>query len=101
LLLDGLAGVELVNAATSVAETAISSQEHFRDASVVAVVTGSRAEVPVLRLAGEQFAPGVRVVSIRAHLGAASSRRPAGNTTVLDVGHLDDLERLLNSAGGV
>lgn len=101
LLLDGLAGVELVNASENVAETAISSQEHFRDASVVAVVTGSRADLPVLRLAAEQFPPGVRVVSIRARLGAASSRRPAGSTTVLDVGELDDLERLLNSAGGL
>jgi uncharacterized protein (DUF58 family) len=102
MLLDGLAGVELGSASESVAETAISSQEHFRDVSVVALVTGSRADVPVLRLAAKQFAPGVRVVSIRAHLGAPSSRRPAGSTTtVLDVGQLDDLERLLNSAGGL
>jgi hypothetical protein len=101
LLLDGLSGVELGSTSHTVAETAISSQEHFRDVSVVAVVTGSRADVPVLRLAAEQFAPGVRVVSIRAHLGAPSSRRPAGSTTVLDVGQLDELEPLLNSAGGL
>lgn len=101
LLLDGLAGVELVNSSETVAKTAISSQGHFRDVSLVAVVTGSRTDVPVLRLAAEQFAPGVRVVSIRAHLGTASTRRPAGVTTVLDVGQLDDLERLLNSAGGL
>jgi len=72
-----------------------------RDASVVAVVTGSRASIPVLRLAAEQFPTGMRVVSIRARLDVGSSYRPAGMTTVVDVGRLDDLERLLSSAGGL
>lgn len=100
-LLDGLSGVERVNSSQSVADTAIASRAHFRDVSVVAVVTGSRADVPVLRLAAQQFPAGMRVVSIRARLGKVTSYRPAGVTTVLDVGHLDDLERLLSSAGGL
>jgi hypothetical protein len=100
-LLDGLSGVDMLNASQTVADTAIASRRYVRDASVVAVVTGSRAEVGALRLAAEQFPVGMRVVSIRARLGAASSYRPAGITTVVDVGHLDDLERLLRSAGGL
>ena len=101
VLLDGLSGVELLGGSQSVADTAIASRGHFRDASVIAVVTGSRAGVPALRLAAGQFPAGVRVVSIRAALGSASSYRPAGITTILDVGHLDSLERLLASARGL
>ena len=101
LLLDGLSGVEMVNASQTVADTAIASRRYVRDASVIAVVTGSRADVPVLRRAAEQFPRGMRVLSIRARLGAASTYRPAGLTTVLDVGRLDDLERLLSAAGGL
>jgi hypothetical protein len=101
LLLDGLSGVELLGGSQSVADTAIASRGHFRDASVIAVVTGSRAGVPLLRLAAGQFPAGVRVVSIRARLGGASSYRPAGITTILDVGQLEELERLLASAGGL
>lgn len=100
-LLDGLAGVELVNAPRTIADTAIASRRYFRDASVVAVVTGSRADASVLRLTAEQFPTGMRVVSIRARLGASSAYRPTGVTTVLDVSRLDDLERLLRSTGGL
>jgi uncharacterized protein (DUF58 family) len=99
-LLDGLAGVELAGGSQTIADAAIASRGLFRDASVIALVTGSRANVPVLRLASQQFPTGMRVVSIRAHLGSASSYRPARVTTVLDVGRLDDLERLLGSARG-
>ena len=101
LLLDSLSGVEMVSGSQSVADTAIASRRYVRDASVIAVVTGSRADASVLRLAAEQFPAGMRVVSIRARLGAASSYRPVGVTTVLDVGRLDDLERLLRTAGGL
>lgn len=100
-LLDGLAGVELVNASQTVADTAIAGRHYVRDASVIAVVTGSHASIPVLRLAAEQFPTSMRVVSIRARLDIGSSYRPAGMTTVLDVGRLDDLERLLSSTGGL
>jgi hypothetical protein len=101
VLLDGLSGVDSASGSQSVADIAISSRNYVRDASVVAIVTGSRAAVPTLRLAAEQFPAGMRVVSIRAHAGAASSYRPAGITTVLDVNHLDDLERLLLAGGGL
>ena len=101
MLLDSLAGVELISTAQTVADTAIASRRYVRDASVVAVVTGSRTAVSVLRLTAQQFPVGMRVVSIRARLGSASSCRPTGVTTVLDVGRLDDLERLLHTAGGL
>jgi uncharacterized protein (DUF58 family) len=99
-LLDGLSGVELAGGSQTIADAAIASRGLFRDASVIALVTGSRANVPVLRLASQQFPTGMRVVSIRARLGGASSYRPARVTTVLDVARLDDLERLLSSARG-
>ena len=101
MLLDGLAGVDVVGGQQTVADTAIASRGHMRSASVIALVTGSRATVPMLRLATQQFPSGMRVVSIRARAGKASSYRPAGLTTVLDVGRLDDLSRLLSSAGGL
>jgi len=100
-LLDGLAGVELGGAPRSVADTVIGSRRHVSEATVVALVTGSLAEVPLLRLAAEQFPSGMRVMSLRACPNRDSSYRPAGVTTVLDVGRLDNLEQLLRSAGGL
>ncbi len=64
--LDGLCRVEMSSSARSIADTVMESRGRLRAASVIVLVTGSRVDVHVLRLAAEQFPPGTRVVSIRA-----------------------------------
>jgi hypothetical protein len=101
VLLDGLAGVEFGRGPSDLAATVIEAVHAATTASVVTIVTGSRTDIPSLRLAAKWFPADLRVIAFRSTLDGRSSYRPAGNTTVLDVAGLDDLERLLRAAGGL
>lgn len=71
-----------------------------RPLSVVFAVTGSGASAARLQRAATAFDPGVVVVAIRCELLADPHARRADACTVLTVGMLSDLPRLLLRGGG-
>ena len=99
--LDGLAGVEFGEGESSLATTVMEAVHAVAGASVVALITGSQASIPDLRLAAQWFPENLRVLSMRVAAGGISSYRPAGNTTVLDIAEIESLQRLLRVAGGL
>lgn len=71
-----------------------------RPLSVVFAVTGSGASAARLQRAATAFDPGVAVIAIRCELLADPHARRADACTVLTVGMLSDLPRLLLRGGG-
>lgn len=96
-LLDGLAGVELDPALETLQVLVRQALPIVRGASVVALVCGSGAGRERLRAACERFHRDARVLAMRAIPGTAPSLQIAGHTTVLDLGALDELARLMRS----
>lgn len=96
-LLDELAGVLADDRGGRTSELVRHSLPIVRGASVVAVVTGGRASPQVLRAATELFHHDVRVLAIRTVPGAQVSLQTIGSTSVLELGGLEDLRRLLRS----
>lgn len=92
-LLDGLAGLELVDRKTDLASLARRSIPILRGASVVGMVAGSGVSPGGLRAAAGLFHHDVRVLAIRAVPGATSTLQTIGSTTVLELGALADLGR--------
>lgn len=96
-LLDGLAGLDLASATTSVDALIRRSVPILRGASTVIVICGSAVAADDLRAATELFHHDVRKVGVRAGSPGSAALRTIGSTTLLDVGALDDLPRAVRS----
>lgn len=99
LLLDGLAGVGLRDEPLPLGELVRRALARTRSASVVALVVGSTADPRAVRLACSHYGPEVSVLAIRCQPGAEARRRRIGSVSMVDVGRLDDLARVLAVVG--
>lgn len=99
LLLDGLAGVERDLDGLALRDLVLRSLRFTRSVSVLALVVGSAVDPRVVRAACEHYGPHVTVLAIRCQPGVEASRRKIGNVSMLDVGRLDDLARVLAVVG--
>ncbi|QGG93635.1 DUF58 domain-containing protein [Actinomarinicola tropica] len=98
-LLDALSGVEQVPDGLPLRELARRSLPAMRSVSVLALVVGSDVDPRFVRLACESYGSHVTVVALRCRVGAEASRRRIGNVSLVEVGRLDDLARVLALAG--
>jgi hypothetical protein len=98
--LDKLAGVELSQAADGIVAAARNIAAAAADVSVAILLCGPNPTPAEIREAGACLPVGVRVIAIRAVLGAATSLRRISEVTVVTVGSLDALPRALRSARG-
>jgi uncharacterized protein (DUF58 family) len=96
-LLDALAGVELSRRQGDLDLLVRHSIPLVRGASVVALVTGSRVEVGALRTAAQRFHHDVRVLAVRVDPGAEVELQTIGSTSLLRLGRMDDLPRILRA----
>lgn len=94
-LLDELAGVLADDRGGQPTDLVRHSLPIVRGASIVALVAGGRTTPQALRAAAEMFHHDVRVLAIRAMPGAQVSLRTIGSTSMLELGDLEDLRRIL------
>ena len=99
LLLDGLAGVEREVDGMPVRDLVLRSLHFTRSASIIALVVGSGVDPAAVRAACEHYGPHVTVLAIRCRSGVDTTRRRIGNVSMLEVGRLDDLGRVLAVVG--
>jgi len=99
LLLDGLAGVASVPDGLALDELVRRSLPRTRSVSILALVVGSAADPRTVRLACSHYGPEVSVLAIRCQPGAEPRRRRIGTTSMVDIGRLDDLARVLAIVG--
>lgn len=99
LLLDGLAGVAREPDGMPVRDLVLRSLPFTRGASVVALVVGSGVDPARVRAACEHYGPHVTVLAVHCRVGAEASRRRIGNVSIIEVGRLDDLGRILAVVG--
>ena len=96
-LLDDLAGVELGEVDHRPDEFVRTAIARLRGVSVVLLVVGSTADSAVLRRHAERFPSAVQVVILRTEPGSEPTRQRIGRTTLLTVGDLDGLARILRA----
>lgn len=96
-LLDGLAGVEPVERKTDLTTLVRRSVPIVRGASVVAVVAGTGVSPVALRRAAELFHHDTRVLGVRAAPGGEATLRTIGSTSILELGALEDLARVVRA----
>jgi len=96
-LLDGLSSIEQTRTRTDVSTLVKRSIPLVRGASIVAIVAGSPVPPRLLRMAAERFHHDVRVLAVRVVPGAEASLRTIAATTVLEIGRLEDLRRVLRA----
>ncbi len=94
-LLDDLTRLELSPARTSLAEVARVATATVTDASVVAVVVGSRVTPTDLRAAAVRLPVDARLVAMQCVPGASVSRGRVADMQVLTLGELPDLPNAL------
>ncbi len=94
-LLDALCAVEQDARAPQLVDAMRMTAEAVLGISLAFVVTGSAAGVGALRAAAAQARPGVEVVGVVCHRGAAPANRRVGGLQVLSIGQLDDLRAIL------
>lgn len=99
LLLDGLAGVDLDHSDLSLDDLVHRSTRFLRGVSVLAVVTGSAIDRRRLRAACEHFGHDAPILAIRCEEGVEASRLKIGNVSMIELGALDDLGRVLAVVG--
>lgn len=97
LLLDGLAGVEMARRDLDIRELVRHALPVVRGVSVAVVVAGSTPDRALVRAAMQRFPRQVRVLTIRCRPGADVSYQSFVNVSMLEVGRLDDLARVLRS----
>jgi uncharacterized protein (DUF58 family) len=98
--LDQLAGVQTADAAAGIVAAARKIAETAPDVSVAILLCGPNPTPAEIREAGACLPLGVRVIAIRAVLGAATSLRRISDVAVVTVGSLDSLPRALRAARG-
>ncbi|MCA5895062.1 DUF58 domain-containing protein [Isoptericola sp. NEAU-Y5] len=94
-LLDDLTRLELSTARTSLAEIARVASSTVTDASVVALVVGSRVTPTDLRSAAVRLPADARLVAMRCAPGSSVSRGRVADMQVLTLGDLADLPNAL------
>ncbi|WP_127792334.1 DUF58 domain-containing protein [Agromyces sp. LHK192] len=94
-LLDAMSGVEGVERATPIEAAAALTAQSAEGLSMVFLVAGSRTPIQRLRQAAIALPPGVQVVAVRCELGAEPAVRTARELSVLTLGALGDLSRML------
>lgn len=97
-LLDGLSRLELRREGRDFAAVTEGLVRHARTVSTVALITGARTPLHVVRRAADRFGPDVRVLAVRAEEGAEVAHRAVGRLRMLTIGSLGDLPRLLRRA---
>ncbi|QAY72129.1 DUF58 domain-containing protein [Agromyces protaetiae] len=95
VLLDSMSGVESDERVTRLETAASLAAQTFDQLSVVFLVTGSKLPLQRLRQAAVALPPGVAAVAVRCELGAEPSLRSTRELTVLTIGVLGDLTRML------
>lgn len=96
--LDGLAGVQASPDELSLEAIAVRGRDTLRGVSVAAVVAGSGLDAASLRAVSDRLGATVHTVLVRAAVGKESSLAMLGQSVLLDIGHLDDLPRLVFAA---
>lgn len=99
MLLDALCSVEREPEGLRLRDLAVRSLHFTRAASVVALVVGSAVDPAAVRAACEHYGRDVNVLAVRCRPGAEASRRRIGNVSMIEVGRLDDLARVLAVVG--
>jgi len=90
-LLDDLAGVQTRSLAEGIANLARGASQSVSDASVVAILVGSRVSPADLRAASARLPQDVRVIAVRCVPGETLARRTIAELVVLTIGTLDEL----------
>jgi len=90
-LLDDLAGVQTRSLAEGIAQLARGAAQSVADASVVAVLVGSRVPPADLRAASARLPQDVRVIAVRCVPGESAARRNIAELVVLTIGSLEEL----------
>lgn len=98
--LDALSGVETDDDGLPPRTLAHRVGPQLSGASVITIVTGSRADLTEVRAAAGSFGRDVEVLVVRCRTGADPSRRRIGNLTILEIGELRDLARILTVTTG-
>lgn len=98
-LLDGLAGVGLGADDGDLTAVVRRAGSVVRGASVVVLVSGSGVTPAALLAAARRLGPDIRTIALRTELGCSASLHSQGSTSVLGVGTLDDLARLVRAVG--
>lgn len=99
LLLDGLSGVEREPDGMRLRDLAIRSVHFTRAASIIALVVGSAVDPRIVRAACEHYGSDVTILAVRCQVGADATRRRIGNVSMIEVGDLEDLARVLAVVG--
>lgn len=95
---DTIARIEFDSDASSPASIARFARTAASAASVVVLGAGSGIDRGALRSAADQLGANVHTVVVRAVLGAEPSYRVARGVTILEIGALEDLPRLIWTA---
>jgi hypothetical protein len=96
-LLDALSGVEAVQRSSDLTALVKHAKPLVAAASVIVIVTGSNVAPGALRAAAERFRHDVRVLGVRVRTGANVSVQTIGSTSILELGSLEDLGRVVRS----
>lgn len=96
-LLDSLAGVEAVERHSDLTALVKHSKPIVTASSVIALVTGSAVPPGAVRAAADRFHHDVRVLGIRVNPGAEVTVQTIGSNSILELGSLDDLARVVRS----
>lgn len=97
--LDALCTVEPVPDGLALRDLVLRSLPLMRAASVVALVVGSAVDPAAVRAACEHYGRDVRVIAVRCQPGVEPARRRIAHVSMIDVGRLDDLARVLAVVG--
>lgn len=95
VLLDGMAAVDQGDRVTRLEASAALAAQTFADLSIVFLVTGSRMPLQRIRQAAIALPQGIGVVAVRCEAAAEPVMRTTREVTVLTIGALGDLTRLL------
>lgn len=98
VLLDGMTRLAGATSRVSAADVARLTGDAVPNASVMFLLVGTAVTPGQLRIAAASAPPGVRCFAIRCQAGAALDRRAIGDLTVLTLGKLTELPRLLVKA---
>lgn len=99
LLLDALSSVEPEPDGLALRALVQRSLPFTRSASAVALVVGSTVDARTVRAACEHYGPHVAVLAFRCRPGAEVTRQRIANVSLLELGRLEDLGRVLAVVG--
>lgn len=94
-LLDGFCRAEFKAASADLTTGVQSLGRLTTGVSIVALVSGSGRGIADLKSAATRLPPDIRVLALRACRGTNPGYRPVGQMSVLNVGQLDDLPRVM------